>query len=395
MKPPSALGRQNDIRMNFRDRIKRFFDGTLLRVNLVFILLLIFSYLSVYIHPHDFWFFALFGIAYPFFLFVNIVFAVVWAVKKKKVFLLPLIVILMGWGHLSNTFSINPHNRAPRELDNTFSFLSYNVRLFDLYEWIGDEWVRDSIYRFILSEDPDIIAIQEYFYREDDPFNETRNYSRLHNRHSHIAFSRSTGSNFNFGMATFSRYPILNRGEIRYKNTSNITIYSDIKINNDTVRVYNNHLQSFNFSREDLDFIDKLAAGKTGRDISGFRNLARRMNQAYKMRSRQVDTLVKNISESPYPVIITGDFNETPVSHTYRRLRRLGLNDAFSQSGSGLGTTYISAIPLFRIDYILHSRILQSYYFSSPSIELSDHYPLQTNFTFNRGNKARSSISGR
>lgn len=368
------------------DKIKKFFDSTLLRVNLIFIFLLLLSYLSVYIHPNDFWFFALFGLAYPFFLFVNIVFTVIWAVKKKKVFLLPLIVILMGWGHLSATFSTNFYNRAPREFDNTFSFLSYNVRMFDFYEWIGGEWVRDSIYRFILSEDPDIIAIQEYFYREDDPYNDTRNFSRLHNRHSHIAFSRSTRSNFNFGMATFSRYPILNRGEIRYRNTSNITIYSDIKINNDTIRVYNNHLQSFNFSREDLDFIDKLAAGKTGRDISGFSSIARQMKQAYEMRSRQVDTLVKSISESPYPVIITGDFNETPVSHTYRRLKRVGLNDAFSQSGSGLGSTYISAIPLFRIDYILQSRVLQPYYFSSPSIELSDHYPLQTNFTFNRGN---------
>ncbi len=371
--------------MGITDKIKKIFDSTLLRINFVFILLLLLSYISVYVHPHDFWFFALFGLAYPFFLVINIIFAIIWAVKRKKAIIYPLIAIILGWGHLSNSFSFRIYNRAPTEPDNTFSFLSYNVRLFDLYEWIGGEWVRDSIFNFILAEDPDIIAIQEYFYREDDPYNETRSFKRLHDRYSHIAFSRSTGKNFNFGMATFSRYPIVNKGEIRYRNTSNITIYTDIKINSDTIRVYNNHLQSFNFSKEDLDFIDNLAAGKTGRDISGFRSIAARMKQAYEMRSRQVDTLTESISDSPYPVIISGDFNETPVSHTYRRLRRLGLDDAFVESGgNGLGRTYISSIPLFRIDYILHSKDLQSYYFRSPQIELSDHYPLYSNFTFIR-----------
>lgn len=364
------------------NKIKRLLHNTIMMINVFFIITLFLSYLSAHTSPQDMWILSFFGLAYPFILIVNAGFVIYWLFKRKSLFLYSLITILLGWNHLSNTIQIRFSQKQPANPENTFTFLSYNVRLFNLYNWIDDPSVKDDIYTFLLSEDPDILCIQEYFLNVEDPYNNSRNFHRLHNRYSHIEYSSSNNRNFNFGIATFSKYPIVNKGKIEFVNSSNISIYSDILVNNDTIRVFNNHLQSVQFTQENLNFLDSLGKHNNRRNISGITDIGARLKLAFMRRSRQVEIIVSHIRDSPYPVIITGDFNDTPVSYTYRRLRRQNLNDAFVRSGSGLGNTYIPGRPFFRIDYILHSKKLESFYFDSPRIELSDHYPLKCEFSF-------------
>jgi len=364
-------------------RFKKLMHNTILLVNIIFIFLLLLSYLSSHISPQEIWILSFFGLAYPFLLAVNTGFVIYWALKRRYLLLYSLIAILIGWNHLSNTLQVTITQKQPDSPDNTFTFLSYNVRLFNLYEWIDDPSVKNSIYDFLLSEDPDVLCIQEYFFNENDPYNNSRNFQRLHSRYKHIAYSSSNKGNFNFGLATFSRYPIVNSGNIEFVNSSNISIYSDIMINGDTVRVINNHLQSVQFSRENINFIDSLGMHKNRRNISGGLDVAFKLKEAFIRRSRQVDIIADHIQKSPHPVIITGDFNDTPVSYTYRKLRKQDLNDAFVESGTGTGNSYVSRLPVFRIDYILHSKQLQSFYFNShKEVVLSDHYPQQCEFSF-------------
>lgn len=299
-------------------------------------------------------------------------------------FIYSLVVIILGWNHFTNTFQFRFSQKQPFNPSNTFTFLSYNVRLFNLYNWIDDPSVKSNIYAFLLSEDPDILCVQEYFYNSEDPWNNTRSFQRLHERYSHIEYSSSNQRDFNFGIATFSKYPIVGKGRIEFESTSNISIYTDIAINQDTVRVLNNHLQSVQFTQDNINFLDSLGRHKNRRNITGVKDIADKLKEAFIRRSRQVDEIVAVIQQSPYPVIITGDFNDTPVSYTYRRLRRQNLEDAFVTSGSGIGNTYVAKIPLFRIDYILYSQELQSFYFDSPKTILSDHYPLKCEFSFRR-----------
>ncbi len=362
--------------------MKVLFHNTILLVNIIFVILLLLSYLSAIVSPQDFWLLSFFGLAYPFFLFANIFFAFYWALKRRLLLLWSLIAILVGFNHLGNTFQLRFSQKQPANPKNSFTFLSYNVRLFNLYRWIDDETVTQQIYNFLLGEDPDVMCIQEYFYSTDDPFNHSRDYRRLHNRYSHIAYSSSNNADFNFGIATFSRYPIVNKGVIQFTNSSNISIYTDIAINNDTIRVFNNHLQSVQFTQDNFNFLDSLGKHDRRSNIEGLMDIGARLKTAFVRRSRQVEIIAGHIAESPHPVIVTGDFNDTPVSYTYRILRRQGLEDAFVRSGSGIGNTYVAKIPLFRIDYILHSRDLESFYFDSPRIELSDHYPLKCEFSF-------------
>ncbi len=364
------------------NKIKVLLHNTLLLVNIFFVILLLLSYLSAYTSPQDLWILSFFGLTYPLILIINFGFVIYWAIKRKYLLIYSLITILIGWNHLSNTFQIRLSRKQPADLDNTFTFLSYNVRLFNLYNWIDDPSVKNNIYEFLLSEDPDILCVQEYFFNINDPYNNSRNFQRLHDRYKHIEYSSSNNLDFNFGIATFSKYPIINKGKIEFVNSSNISIYSDIVINNDTLRVFNNHLQSVQFTQENINFLDSLSKHDNRSKLTGLFDIGTRLKLAFVRRSRQVEIIVRHIQESPYPVIITGDFNDTPVSFTYRRLRKQNLEDAFSSSGIGIGSTYVAKIPFFRIDYILHSREIKSFYFDTPKVILSDHYPLKCEFSF-------------
>ncbi len=377
-------GRGKRILSYLNTRIKVLLHNTIMLINLFFVILLLLSYLSTRISPQDLWILPFFGLVYPLLLIINIIFIVYWALKRKLVLLYSLIAILLGYNHLSNTFQFRLSQKQPKDPDNTFTFLSYNVRLFNLWKWIDDPSVKNNIYEFLLSEDADILCLQEYLFNTEDPYNNSRNFRRLHARHSHIEYSSSNGKDFNFGLATFSRYPIVNTGKIEFANSSNLSIYTDIAINNDTIRIFNNHLQSVQFTQENLNFLDSLGKHDNRRNIEGIKKVGSQLRHAFIRRSRQVETIVRHIEQSPHPVIITGDFNDTPVSYTYRRLTHQDLDDAFVRSGTGIGSTYITPIPFLRIDYILHSRELESFYFDSPRIILSDHYPLKCEFSFKR-----------
>jgi endonuclease/exonuclease/phosphatase family metal-dependent hydrolase len=370
------------MKFSFINTIKTLLHNTILLINIVFVIFLLLSYLSAHTNPQFIWILALFGLAYPFLFIINAGFVIYWLLRRRILFIFSLIAIIAGWSHLNNSFQIRFSRNQPRETANTFTFLSYNVRLFNIYNWIDDPGVKNSVYEFLLGEDPDILCIQEYFYNSNDPYNKTRNYQRLHDRYKHIEFSSTNRRDFNFGIATFSKYPIINTGSIKFINSSNISIYTDIVINSDTVRVFNNHLQSVQFTPENKNFLDSLGRVNSRRSITGGVDVANRLKDAFIRRSRQVEIIVRHIQESPYPVIVTGDFNDTPVSYTYRRLRSQDLDDAFVASGSGTGSTYIARVPFFRIDYILHSPRLQSFYYDSPRIRLSDHYPLKCEFSF-------------
>ena len=365
-------------------KIKILMHNTIMLINLFFVILLLLSYLSTRISPQDLWILSFSGLVYPFLLIINISFVIYWALKRKILLFYSLIAIILGYNHLSNTFQVRLSQKQPQNPDNTFTFLSYNVRLFNLWKWIDDPSVKNNIYEFLLREDPDVLCLQEYLFNKEDPYNNSRNFRRLHDRNSHIEYSSSNNRDFNFGLATFSKYPIVNTGKIEFVNSSNLSIYTDIAINNDTVRIFNNHLQSVQFTRENLNFLDSLGKHDNKRNIEGIKNVVSQLRNAFIRRSRQVEIIVRHIEESPHPVIITGDFNDTPVSYTYRRLVSQDLDDAFVRSDTGIGNTYVTKMPFFRIDYILHSRKLESFYFDSPRIVMSDHYPLKCEFSFRR-----------
>ncbi|OFX58406.1 MAG: hypothetical protein A2046_11400 [Bacteroidetes bacterium GWA2_30_7] len=352
-------------------------------VSVIFSISYICAYLSVHISPQLFWFVAFLGFIFPYLAIVNCVFFIYWAIRRKRIFFFTFFIFLSGIPYLTDIFQYTYSNEKE---EGSLKFLSYNVRVFNLYEWKHNLLMRDSIMNLINTEKPDILCIQEYFYDNSHNFKTTEILTDSFKlNYFHDAYTYKSANIHNFGIATFSRYPIVNEGEIRFPETNNICIYTDIKINNDTVRVYNNHLQSVHFVKIEYETIDSLGLKIDSTQITGLMGIFKKLKKSFAKRADQADIISESINQSPYPVFVCGDFNDTPVSYTYQKLSD-NLRDAFCENGSGIGTTYIGRFPFLRIDFILHSKQIEISDFRILKQNFSDHYPVSCNFKIMKKN---------
>lgn len=348
-------------------------------INILFAVTLLLSYLSVYINPEKFWLLALAGLSYPFLLIFNLLFVIYWIIRWKRAFFISFIAIIIGVGHLSNFIQLPFGNKAKTEKAD-FIALSYNVNLFRLYTWSTKKPSYSEITEFIKSSHSDIVCLQEFFV-VDGQFSE-KMAKNLLDMNSHIKYLMKRG-NTEYGIATFSKYPIIQRGEIKFENTSNACIYSDIKIGDDTIRVYNNHLQSLRLKQRNLNFLLGQNIKDEDSNVELIRDISLKLRDAFKKRAQQVNLISEHIKRSPYPVIVCGDFNDSPMSYTYRKMTK-NLHDSFKEAGEGIANTYVRILPTFRIDYILHSKGLKTLQFTSPRVDYSDHYPVISSFKFSK-----------
>jgi endonuclease/exonuclease/phosphatase family metal-dependent hydrolase len=342
------------------------------------VVFLLLSYLSKHVSPETFWPIAFFGLAFPVLVVINLIFILFWAIKKKWYFLISLIALVLGFQNLNAYFKLplakNGDLKNKVEA-NSFKVLSYNVRLFNLYQWENAE-TESMIFNFLEGENPSIICFQEFYTREKGFFTKDDLFNRLSSTpHKHIKY-HTRNSTRNYGMATFSAYPIINMGNIVFGNSANISIFTDIVLFNDTIRVYNVHLQSIKLNAKNYTLLDSLKQlNYSEKHVSEIKDISYRLHEAFIRRAKQVDVISEHVKSSPHPVIVCGDFNDTPVSYAYRQMSK-GLKDAFVESGTGFGNTYSGNFPSFRIDYILHGPELSSIAFEREKIRLSDHYPI-------------------
>jgi endonuclease/exonuclease/phosphatase family metal-dependent hydrolase len=334
-------------------------------------MLLLLAYLSVYIKPTFFWIFGIVGLAYPLLLLLNLTFLIFWILRWKWGFIIPLIAILLGFNHFSSFFQF-PFGKNSDVSGDDIKILTYNVNLFQLSTWDDDPPTYNEIYDFIDTENPDIVCLQE-FYVVDDKFSEVEAKLKLgHNVHIGYIVKRM---NSGYGLATYSRFTIVNSGEIKFENSANSCIYTDLLIEGDTIRVFNNHLQSLRLKERNISFLLNQNYRKENQAMDEIRDLSFRYRDALQKRAQQVELVTKHIMNSPYPVIVCGDFNDSPISYNYRQMRH-NLSDAFEEAGSGVGHTYKKFFPSFRIDYILYNPIFKATSYHSPRVYYSDHYPV-------------------
>jgi endonuclease/exonuclease/phosphatase family metal-dependent hydrolase len=188
--------------------------------------------------------------------------------------------------------------------------------------------------------------------------------------HLQLAHNGSAG-----GLLTMTRFPILKMEEIRFGNSGNMIIFTDMLINTDTIRVYNCHLQSYKLREAEIRTIDSLEFNNHPKNKEKVLALSVNFKDALIKRAEQAARLRRSINESPYPVIVCGDFNDTPVSYTYRTVKG-NLEDSFTQSGKGTANTYNGKLPSFRIDYIFFSPVFTSFNFEVSDINHSDQFPI-------------------
>ncbi|MDX8341329.1 endonuclease/exonuclease/phosphatase family protein [Draconibacterium sp. IB214405] len=349
--------------------MRKIFLNILLLVNLILALALIVAYLSVYIPPDKYWIPSLFGMAYPFLLAGNLLFIVFWILFKPRYTLLSLVIIVVGWGYFSRFMQF----KGKSSDEANIKVVSYNVKHFVADTSGTQKENAKKIISFLAGQNADIICLQEARLRKNSIFNLAQTVKDLESI-KHYQFARSSTT---YGSVTMTRYAIINMGEIRFEDSRNITIYTDVLIDADTVRIFNVHLQSYHIDPEKYDIIDSPGINQE-KDLEEVKEMSAKFKEAFQLRAAQVREIRKYIDESPYNVILCGDFNDTPASFSYRKLSS-GLNDAFVKSGKGIGRTYIGKLPSFRIDYILHGNGFESYDFQTLDYRMSDHLPISCN----------------
>jgi len=346
--------------------VRKALKNIFLFFNSIVVILLFIGYLSVYIPPDKYWIPSLFGLAYPFILVTNILFILFWMFFRSRYLLISLISIIIGWGFVIRYVQLEGEKIEKGDV----KVISYNVRYF-----IGDEDFTQKenanrIVSFLEEQDADIICLQEARLRKNSIFNLPNTVKELSSI-EHYQYARTSTT---YGSVTMTRYPIINMGEIRFEESRNITIFTDVVIQKDTVRVFNVHLQSYQIDPDKYSIIDSLGVDQE-KDLKEVREMGVKFKKAFQMRAVQVREIRKYIDESPYNVIVCGDFNDTPVSFSYQMLRG-NLTDAFVSSGKGVGRTYIGKLPSFRIDNIFHDKKFESYNFKTYDFQLSDHLPI-------------------
>ncbi len=351
--------------------LRRFTRNILLAVNILLVILLVLAYLSIYINPATVAFPALFGLAYPYIAAANLVMVIIWMLFRRWYALISALALAAGFGYIHNFIRFTNQGR---EEHHDLKLMSYNIRLFNFYE-SSETNTHSKMLQLLRKEDPGILCIQEYFVKGDPAVGERKLKEGLGGKlYTHFKLIKS-GTASRYGIVTVSRYPIIHRGDVVHPGSSSMTIYSDIVVDSDTFRVYNNHLQSFRLRRVEGNLLSEIAGEEKGSSMDNISGIYRSLKQGFASRALQVDRVRRHMESSPYPVIVVGDFNDTPVSYTYHVMRR-GMNDAFVEAGYGAGFTYSGKYPPNRIDYILYSDGIDCTDFDIVKVRYSDHYPI-------------------
>jgi endonuclease/exonuclease/phosphatase family metal-dependent hydrolase len=356
----------------------------MLALNILAVIALLCAYAASYISPARYWFFAFFGLAYPYLLLLNLFFVLIWLLFWKRLIWISILVIILGFNQIISIVQYRkPSSRSVPA--GSMKILSYNVHsLYEIHKSKGKERMLSKVTDFLVQQNPDILCIQEFFLRSEDSLKVLQKFTGgLHTGYYTLKnYEEIKDKRKIFAIATFSRYRITGVGHLRLNNRNIFAIYTDLAMGRDTVRVYNIHLESIRLGKNDYSFYaqltDQVKEPDDNFDLKeGFFKIFSKFKKAFVLRANQVDVLKAHITRSPYPVIICGDFNDTPASYTYHQMTS-GFHDSFCNAGTGfMGSTYAGNFPAFRIDYILYDDAFTASNYSKNDFDLSDHYPVQ------------------
>ncbi len=343
--------------------------------SLIFSGSLLVSYSAAYINPGTVGFPAFFGLAFPYLLIVNLLFVLYWMFRRKWSFLIPLVIILVGYGSLSDFYQLNRGEKLVVSDSEQLTVLSYNVRSFDRYKWTKDPSTPHNIIKLINSQEPDVVCLQEYRTTINGLLS-------LANLKKELGMKYVYSSSKNSGVAIFSKYPIAKKANFSFgKDHLCKAIFADISVKGKLLRVYNLHLESNRLVWKNYKFIKKDEYQGNEEDLNEIKDISLRLSHAFSRRAEQALQIKEHVKQSPYPTLVCGDFNDTPNSFTYHQLSK-DMNDAFVAQGKGISTTYSGDFPSFRIDYLLYSEDMTCTKYDRIRKRYSDHYPVCASFAF-------------
>ncbi len=330
-------------------------------------LLTLLAYLSPYASPKLMWPLSVIAVFYPWLLFGNVLFILFWLFNKLRYTLISILTILIGLNYLQSFIGFNGtgYMTSPDQLE----VLSYNTQNLN-YIYRSNKNQKERIAKFFdfmkPHRDVDFICTQELGLRSIELWNKK------------MKFPHSFAPE-DIGPVIFSKHPIINKGQIHSTtSTTNSCIWIDVNVMGENYRVYNLHMESNKITRTAEKVIDdpNLQDRETW---SGIKSIIKRYKDNAAVRIGHAERIRTHMVESPYPIILAGDFNDVPLSYLYRIIGH-GMKDSFMEKGRGVGTTFAGKIPALRIDYILAGKEFKVLEHKILKKEYSDHYPVKAVF---------------
>ncbi len=346
-------------------KIPRYFLTTiLLAINAVCVAGMLACAYSVYLPPQRFPSVSYFGMIFPLFLALTVLFLLFWLVFGWRWVWLSLLGLLLSADAVRTFYPLNWPKAVP---DGALKVLSYNVQQFGLPD--DRQWFNTPVVNYILASNADIVCLQESEHMDDakvDSVLATVYPYRQYVSYNHDAFG------------CLSKYPIVAYDTINYVSKSNASVCFDIVVDGDTLLVLNNHMESYKLLESDkAEYKEIIKQPRNDNTRQNIGSLTAKLTAATAIRGAQADSVAAYIDcHRQRSIIACGDLNDVPVSYVHHRLTSY-LNDAFTRSGNGVGYSYNRSAMYFRIDNILYSPDFKAYGARvDQSIKESDHYPI-------------------
>jgi endonuclease/exonuclease/phosphatase family metal-dependent hydrolase len=333
--------------------------------------------------PKYFWPIGFLTLTTFYFLLILIAFIIFWLFIKPKRILISVVAIIFATKPISNIVPFRLSSSFTKEKPGkALRIMTWNVAQFNVMDDQKTPEVKTRMLNTINEYQPDIACFQEMVAEDStvkdhghmDEFLQALNFKNYF-------YSYNSKEDFwgyaHFGIVIFSKYPIINKQTVSFypHDYNSIFQYVDIVKEEDTIRVFNVHLQSLRFSKSNLNYIDKPTVEDENKAIKESKNIIAKFKKGFLKRQIQADRIRTEIDKSPYPVMVTGDFNDVPNSYAYYTIGN-NMKDAFVEKGNGLGRTFSGISPVLRIDNIFADKKMNVLQFKLVKKKLSDHFPI-------------------
>jgi endonuclease/exonuclease/phosphatase family metal-dependent hydrolase len=370
----------------FRRVTKKFFIIT----NIILALLFLLGCYGGLLNPQYFWPVGFLTLASFYLLALLFLFILFWFFVKAKYSLISIAAILLAFKPVNNIIPLKFSTTFTKQKQAAqLRVMSWNVEHFDILEHKTHPERKQQMLDLIKDYQPDIAVFQEMVGSDNVP--KAINYipdiqQQVQFTDYHYSYNPKLDfdGNHHFGIITFSKYPIINKKTLSFfpNDYNSIFQYTDIVKEADTFRVFNIHLQSLKFSSNNLEYIDKPTITDEG-DIKQSKSVISKLKKGFFKRKIQAERIRAEIDNSPYPVIVCGDFNDLPNSYAYNTIGK-DMKNAFVEKGSGIGRTFSGISPTLRIDNIFVSNKFDVSGFICIRKKLSDHFPVITDLQFKK-----------
>ncbi len=333
-------------------------------LNILWVVVTLLAYLSPYSNPKNLWPLSVIAVFYPWLLLGNVLFIIFWLFNKLRFSLISLITIIVGINYIQGFIGLNStgYMSSPGQLE----ILSYNTQNLNyIYRAVDNKDERaQQFFSFMKDfEDVDFICTQELGIRSIELWNKKLKYPYM--------FAPEE-----IGPVIFSKHPIQNKGQIHSStSTINSCIWVDVNVNGSNYRIYNLHMESNKITMT-AERVIKEGNIQNRETWSGVKSIIQRYRDNASVRIGHAERIRAHMHESPYPIILAGDFNDVPLSYLYDLIKG-DMQDSFVEKGRGLGTTFAGKIPALRIDYILVSDQFKVLEHQILREGFSDHYPVK------------------